>query len=406
MPGAVFQLNIKGPQDLFLTGNPEHNFIKQVYRRHVNFAIQKSSIKFKNEIDFGRKIEISIPRQGDFLYKMYFRFKLPKLVKTSGRFAGWTNSIGHALIEHVDLEIGGQIIDRHYGMFLEVWNELTHKPGITSSDYLLTGKYNHPESLQTTALTESEYEVPLQFYFCQNIGSSLPLISLQYHVVKLIFKLRPFEECIVYDGATPPDTVKMVDASILAEYIYVEDPERIKLKDKEHSYLIHQTQSIIGESVSLNNGGLYRCFLGFNHPCTELIFVLTEKDNEDNNDWFNFAQRNVVVATPVLPLLDNAKLIIDGNERVELSSEFTLRVANNARYHSIAPSKHIYTMSFSNEPEKFYPTGSLNFSFIDQAELQLQMKTQINSTVKLYAFVRNFNFLYIKKGMVQLGYSN
>ncbi len=406
MTGALLQLNVKGPQDLFLTGNPEHNFIKQVYKRHVNFAIQKKSIKFQNDVDFGRKTEIHIPRYGDLLHKLYFRFKLPSLTPTSGTYAGWTNSIGHALIEYVDLEIGGQIIDRHYGLFLEIWDELTQSPSINSNSYLLVGKFNHKESLQKSALLETEYEVPLQFYFSRNLGASLPLISLQYHPVKLIFKLRSFDECIIYDGVTPPEEVNMLDSSLLAEYIYLEDLERMKLKDKEHSFLIQQTQTVFKESVPFTNGGFHKALLPFNHPCLELIFVLTEQDSEDNNDWFNFAQRTVITADPVIPLLENAKLLIDGKERIETSSEFTLRIANNARYHTLAPSKHIYTIPFCNEPEKFYPTGSLNFSFIDQVELQIQLKKQINSPVNLYVFAKNFNILRIKDGMVQLGFSS
>lgn len=406
MGGAIYQLNIKGPQDVYLTGNSQYNFIKQVYKRHVNFATQRMTVSFKNQVDFGRKIEINIPRKADFLYKLFFKFSLPPLTKTSGNYAGWTNSIGHVLIDYVDITIGEHIIDRHYGLFLEIWNEITQRPSLNSADHLLIGKYNHLESLEYNALTQSFYEVPLQFWFCNNIGSALPLINLQFHSVKLIFKLRPFEECIIYDGITPPNTVSISNSSLLAEYIFIEDSERIKYHDKEHTFLINQIQSINGESASLNSGALHKSLLNFNHPCSELFFVLREQLSDDNNDWFNFSQRITTVLTPVPPLIQNAKLLLDGYERIEKSDEFTLRIGNSYRYHGFSTNKHIYTISFCNEPEKWYPTGSMNFSLIDQAELQIQMASGIISPVKIYVFAKNYNIIHIKKGMVQLGFSN
>lgn len=405
MGGAVYQLNLKGPQDLHLTGNPEHNFIKQVYKRHVNFAIEQKNIIFKNEVDFGRKVELTVPRKGDFLYKMHLCLTLPPLVKKSGTYAGWTNSIGHALIDYVEISIGNTVIDRHYGLFLEIWNELTRNPVFNSAENSLIGKYNQLESLEYNALSETFYQIPLHFWFCNNIGSALPLIALQFHEVKLALKFRPFEECIVFDGNTPPDDVSIKNPYILAEYIFMDDIERIKYAKKEHSYLITQVQSIINESINVSlQGGIHKSTLPFNNPCSELFFVIREKDNEDNNDWFNFAKRTNTILTNLQPFLKSAKITLDGHERTEKMSEFTLRVTNNNRYHTNTTNKNIYTMSFCNDPEKQYPTGSLNFSLIDQAQLIIDIQSNIQSPVSLFVFSRNFNFINIKQGMFQIKY--
>jgi hypothetical protein len=406
MTGAIFQLNVKGPQDKFLTGKPEHNFIKQVYKRHVNFSIQKTSIHFKNTVNFGKKIEVDIPRKGDFLHKLYFKFTLPPLVYTSGTYAGWTNSVGHALVDYVELSIGGHIIDKHYGLFLEIWNELTQKASLNSAENLLVGKYHQLESLEFNALYESTYEVPLIFWFCNTLSSALPLLNLHFHPVKLIFNLRPFDECIVYDGITPPNSLNITSASLLAEYIFIEDSERLKYFEKESMYLINQVQSLYGESINLVNGHSHKSILNFNHPCSDLMFVLREKDSDDNNDWFNFAKRVITPLTIVPPLITNSKFIVDGKERIEETDEYTLRLSNNFRFHGHAPHKHIYTMSFCNDPQKWFPTGSLNFSCIDQAELYLTMANSIASPVKLFVFARNFNIMYIKNGMIQIGYND
>lgn len=406
MGGAIYQLQVRGQQDEFLTGKPQHTFIKQVYKRHVNFSIDKKILNFKNSVDFGQKIEINIPRKADFLYKLYFAITLPPLVKTSGEFAGWTNSIGHAIIDYIDIIIGDQVISRHYGLYMEIWNELTTNTSNVSANQLLIGKYTHLKGLETNALIESRYEIPLQFWFCTHIGAALPLLNLQHHSVKLLINLNRFEECIVYDGITPPTPVNIVSGEILAEYIYIDDSERLKLLGKSHSYLINQVQSINGESINILSGGLHKSLLDFNHPCNELLFVLREHDNELNNDWFNYAKRNVTVSSPIEPLMTKAKLILDGKEFNEYLPEYTLRVSNSSRYHSNTTDKHIYIMSFCNEPEKWYPNGSVNFSKIDQAELHIHMASGINSSVKLYAFAKNFNMLYIENGMIQIGFSS
>jgi hypothetical protein len=406
MGGAIYQLQVRGEQDSFLTGKPEYTFIKQVYKRHVNFSIDKKILNFKNNVNFGQKIEVILPRKADFLHKLYFAITLPALVKTSGEFAGWTNSIGHAIIDYIDIIIGDQLISRHYGLYMEIWNELTTSTSNVSANQLLIGKYTHLKGLETNSLRETRYEVPLQFWFCNHIGAALPLLNLQFHSVKIHINLKTFDECIVYDGITPPNRVSIVSGEILAEYIYIDDSERLKLLGKTHSYLITQVQSINGESINLLSGGLHKSLLDFNHPCNELLFVMRENENELNNDWFNYAKRNVTVSTPVEPLITRAKLILDGNEFTEYLSEYTLRVSNSSRYHTNTTDKHIYIIPFCHEPEKWYPNGSLNFSKIDQAELHIQMASGINSNVKLYVFAKNFNMLYIEKGMVQLGFSS
>ncbi len=405
MGGAIYQLKSRGEQDNFLTGKPEYTFIKQVYKRHVNFSIDKKILSFKNTVDFGKKIEINIPRKADFLHKLYFAFTLPALVKTSGEFAGWTNSIGHAIIDYIDIIIGDHTISRHYGLYMEIWNELTTYTSNVSANQLLIGKYTHLKGLETNALNVSRYEVPLQFWFCNHIGAALPLLNLQFHAVKLVINLKRFDECIVYDGITPPNPVSIMTGQILAEYIYIDDSERLKLLGKTNSYLINQIQCINGESINLLSGGLHKSLLDFNHPCNELLFVLRENDNELNNDWFNYAKRNTTVSTPIEPLMTQAKLVIDSHEFTEYLNEYTLRVSNSSRFHTNTTDKHIYIIPFCNEPEKWYPNGSLNFSKIDQAELYIQMASGINSNVKLYVFVKNFNILYIENGMIQIGFS-
>lgn len=163
MAGAIYQLKVRGPQDLFLTGKPVYSFIKQVYKRHVNFATQLIEIQSKNTVDFGKTIEFNIPRKADYLHKVSFTFTLPALSTTSGSYAGWTNSIGHAIIDYIEVSIGDQVITHHTGLYLEILNELTHTNVYNNSNATLLGKYPHIKALESNALIETVYEVPLQF---------------------------------------------------------------------------------------------------------------------------------------------------------------------------------------------------------------------------------------------------
>lgn len=405
MTGGIFQLKAKGIQDLYLYEDHGYNFIKQVYRKCENFSSQLNSLHFNNEVNFGKKIDIIIPRKADYLYKLYLKVTLPPLQITSGTFAGWINSVGHGLIDYIDVIIGDQLIDRQTGLYMELMNELTQQSSLNSAENLLIGKFSHNESLEHNALVETTYEIPLKFWFNENLNSSLPLLGLMYHNVKISIKLNNFEDLVAYDGATQPETVRITSASLLTEYIYVDDALRISEMNKSHEFLISQTQyfkeSLINESGSINN-----FLLNFNHPSKEIFFVLRESSSEDNNDWFNFSKRNTFLPSPTLPLLAEAKLTLDGIDRVELSEEFTLRVNNGYHYRGYATNKHIYTMVFCSEPDKWYPTGSLNFSMVDEARLTIHTKTGIASRVNLFVFCRNFNIITISNGMLGLAFSS
>ena len=399
MKGGIFQLHTKGIQDTMLTGKPEHNFIKQVYRQYDNFSIESKTL-FGNEIPtFGGMITFNIKNLGDFLHKLYFCFTLPKLQYTSGTYASWTNAIGHAIIDKCELSIGNIIINSEYGLFMEIWNELTTQR--THADTLI-GKYQHVQLLEKNALTDSSYIVPLNFWFCENIGSSLPLMSLKNNSIKIMFKLKNFDECITYDGVTPPNPVMISRASLRCEYIFIDDYLKDRFLNSEHSYIIKQTQKC--EEGYIGPGSTTRSILTFNHPCNEIFFVLREIESENNNDWFNFSIRDNIIGSAIEPLLDSAKLVLDNVDFSEYTGQSELGLLNNTRYHSNISDKYIYTIPFCNEPEKIYPNGTLNMSMFSNTNLNIKASIDGNPS-RLYVFARNFNWRVIKDGIMRLKYS-
>ena len=395
--GALLQLAARGIQDTFLTSNPSIHHFKKVFKQYTPFAIEQLKLDFNGDVQFGKKITCIIPKKGDLLSNMYLNVKLPPLVKTSGDFAGWTNSVGNAMIEYVELEVGGCVVDKQYGLFLEVWDELID----TKIENILLGKYDTNLVLGDSAINNTEYYVPLRFWFHNDFASSLPLISLRNHEVKIHIKLRPFSELLHYDGDTPPITTNLSDINITANYVFLHDEERKKYINSDHKFFITQLQlnPILSFGAGTKN---FKTSLDFNHPCKEMIWVFTETDSEDNNDWFNFSKR-VPNGDLVTELMQSCSLSLDGADRFSQNEKF-FRSVQHELHHTNISNKHVYTYSFSQNPEEWTPSGSLNFSKINDAVMYFNMIDSV-PPFKLYIFALTYNWFIIKKGLGAIAFN-
>jgi hypothetical protein len=124
MGGGLIQLVAYGAQDIYLTGQPQITFFKTVYRRHTNFAIESIQQSVQGRLAFGSQVSFVVTRNADLLKKLWIQYNPQELL---GGVAGYNvaANIGHALIDQVEILIGGQIIDRQYGKWLTIWNYLT-----------------------------------------------------------------------------------------------------------------------------------------------------------------------------------------------------------------------------------------------------------------------------------------
>ena len=171
MGGGLMQLVAYGSQDVYLTGNPQITFFKMVYRRYTNFSVESIEQPFNGNVDFGRTLSATISRNGDLMYKTYLQVTLPEIeVKSQKDRFRWLNWIGHILIKYVDIEIGGQIIDKHYGDWMHIWNELSQPLGKQSGyanmvgnvpqlTQVITGNTNN----QSSKMPSTTLYIPLQF---------------------------------------------------------------------------------------------------------------------------------------------------------------------------------------------------------------------------------------------------
>ena len=321
MAGALMQLVAYGAQDVFLTGTPEITFWKVSYRRHTNFAMESIEQTFSGQADFGRRVTCTISRNGDLCYRTYLQVTLPEINQamapstagTQGVFARWLDFPGEQLIAQVEVEIGGQRIDRQYGDWMHIWNQLTMSAEQQRGYFQMIGNTTQltyitdpsfadisgpcasaggPSQVcaPRKALPETTLYIPLLFWFCRNPGLALPLIALQYHEVKINIDFRPIGECLwavsTLSGVTGNGTLSvstayqqsLVAASLYIDYVFLDTDERRKMAQNPHEYLIEQLQFTGDESVGSSSNKIK---LNFNHPCKELIWVVQPDANVD-----------------------------------------------------------------------------------------------------------------------------
>ena len=310
MGGGLMQLVAYGAQDVYLTGNPQITFWKVTYRRHTNFAMESIEQTFNGQADFGRRVQCTISRNGDLAYRTYLQVTLPEVNQSDNAagqvFARWLDCPGEQMISMVEVEIGGQRIDRQYGDWMHIWNQLTLTSeqedgynkmiGNTTQLTYLTdpefaeiatacGAASVPEAVcaPRRALPETTLYVPLQFWFCRNPGLALPLIALQYHEVKINIEIRPLDECLFavtgVSNASSGQSRKvagaysksLVAASLYVDYVFLDTDERRRMAQNPHEYLIEQLQFTGDESIGSSSNKIK---LNFNHPCKELVWVV------------------------------------------------------------------------------------------------------------------------------------
>ena len=302
MGGGLMQLVAYGAQDVYLTGNPQITFFKVVYRRYTNFAIETVELSLNGTADFGKRVTVTITRNGDLVTRMYLRIELNPVIlnnypaddtlRNQFLFA-WVREVGNFIINNIQFEIGGSQIDKHWGHWLSTWHDLTKDVNTDPAYNALVG--NVPD---LTALRSPDSQgnftkpyilfVPFIFWCNTNSGLALPLIALQYHEVRLWIEFNPFPYLICYSNNVTPNRIGngigvFGDASLLVDYIYIDTEERRRFAQVGHEYLINQLQYTGAEAV--NNNPL-RIRLGFNHPTKEFIWAIHSGDYISGNSPF------------------------------------------------------------------------------------------------------------------------
>jgi len=409
MGGGLLQLVAYGAQDVYLTGNPQITFFKVVYRRHTNFAIEAIGQTFNGTPGYGNRVTCQISRNGDLVHRMYLSLKVNSDTSLCAFY-------GLRVINFIEIEIGGQKIDKHYSHWLYIWNELSLPKSKRAGYNKMVGMSGGNLSTGNTLY------VPLEFWFCRNVGLALPLIALQYHEVKINIQFETADLCKGTGDAPSEFPV----ATLWVDYVFLDTDERRRFAQLSHEYLIEQLQFTGSESISSTK---LNSKLSFNHPCKELVWFASRKDDTPltaNNNWFNYTTANTGIVLPYtynkltntaviasgssytsINPIANAKLILNGNDRFSERNGSYFNLVQPFQHHENIPSNAgINVYSFALKPEEHQPSGTLNMSRIDTATLSLTFNSAMTTNSSLNVYAVNYNVLRILSGMGGLAYSN
>ena len=387
MGGGLMQLVAYGAQDIYLTGNPQITFFKVVYRRHTNFAVESIEQTINGSVGSGSKVSVTIARNGDLLSRVYVQLTGNYTAKTgtdaSANVVAATGSQGFNCIDYAEVEVGGQVIDKHYGAWMKIWCDLTHA---VDKKTMLNDMLCNAVGCGCGTASAKTY-IPLQFWFCRNPGLALPLIALQYHEVKLNIKF-----CNLSAGAA---------AEVWCDYIFLDTDERRRFAQVSHEYLIEQVQ--YNNGVAMPAGGT-QTELRFNHPVKELV-------------WQSVASSGGCACEKTgLGDVCSALLQLNGHDRFRKRDGDYFSTVQRYEHHSGArtaaatnncvDSGEIYMYSFALKPEEHQPSGTCNFSRIDNAVLNVERLKTGTADGVLDVYAVNYNVLRIMSGMGGLAYSN
>lgn len=420
MPGGVTQLLAKGVQDESLTDEPEITFFEAMYQQYVDFAIEAIKHTANGTPAFGRESLFELIRTGDMITRIVLEMQLPgvSVTGTSAAFA-WAPYIGQTMLKWVKLEIGNTEVDKHYGLWMNIWGDLTidaskHRGWLemigqqvpietpTFGGGTITYTYNGLQWLTATHATQRLY-VPLQFWFCRDPGVALPIVALPFAPVRIRIEFRALTDLyyVPSSDTTTYTTLTLGETELWADHIFVDNDERDEIVNEPHEYLVTQVQ-FPGEEVIAAGTATYKAKLNFNHPLKELMwFLQNDSQITTYNDWTDYTQ-----GTGYQTAIESLKLTANNQDRFQTRYARVFTHVQPFFHHTSIPKLlGIFVYSFSLFPEEYQPNGTFNFSRIDNPNLELTFNTAITVASKLYIFAINVNLFRVANGTGGIGYT-
>ena len=434
MPGGLLQLVAFGAQDAYIIGNPQITFWKGLYKRHTNFAMEPFRVNFTGVPAWGTKQNAVLGRHADLVYSTYLQVVLP----AGGVYNNDSKHLGFNLLKYIELQIGEQSVDKQYSEWLYLWSELSSSIDKTSH-YITMIAGNSAGPYPSGAVTIPEVDqcasggrpelpnvlyIPLNFFYTRNPGSALPLIALQYHDVRVNIEWNP-AQLVAGDFTSLKDSPSPLSAALYVDYIYLDTEERRRFAQKEHEYLIELVQYNEDKGVT---SGSNRIDLTFNHPVKELVWVVqptyytncsiakvhsvvkVDDDTDVRLHPFTYDQAAVY----------EQKIQLNGQDRLDMRYGDYFNRVQVFQHHSCKSltsglldykQPGIYVYSFALKPEENQPSGTCNFSRIDNAHIVMNLSGNVTvddnlDTWDVRVYAVNYNVLRIMSGMAGLAYSN
>ena len=469
MAGGLMQLVAYGAQDVYLTGNPKVTFFQAVYKRHTNFAMELIQQTTNGSPSSSGRVSVTIARNGDLVGNMHVALTPTSNILTSNNNVFDTNWVAERAIAAVELTIGGQRIDKHYQTWWRLYAEVFLNESDKYAWGKMTTMANPLANAPTTvALSPSKVYLPLLFFFNRNPGLYLPLIALQYHEVRLDFDLTAYYASYfgttnafevwanyVYLDTEERRRFAQKGHEYLIEQVQHTGGDQLSTTGTEGSVQLirlsfnHPVKELVwcytnpnaSASAQLNsmwnfctatgNVNVTSNVLAFQASNNYIAPNLTGVPHLVSTFATNAGMFGLAGATTVPPFTGNAywveqgtqllgncvgpgvevgplhlfKVILNGQDRFKEQYGNYFNSVQPFYHHTGTPYPGIYVYSFALQPEEHQPTGTCNFSRIDNAQVSVQMKSNNQATLqKLFAV--NYNILRIQSGMGGLSFSN
>jgi hypothetical protein len=409
MEGSITQLGLSNY--LINREGQAVSFFRHAYKNYTNYVKDTREVYFKNGMKFGQTSGFRFDedgKYGDLVSNIVIAIDLPELssyTNINGAKFGYCNGIGNAIAENINLRVGGNLIDQHSSEWLDIYGQLTVKPGCKDNYFSMIKKFED-SAYTATSFTGGRIYIPLQFWFCRNISSRnsslvFPLCALYNSTIELTLDIRSLNSILVSeDGVlTGAPNVDIVNSSLLIDYIILEEEERQRyIAVPKQLNIINQLQFFkydIGAGVRDHSFSLK----SMRYPVVEMIFVVRRNDNQASNDYFNYSnQTSLNIANKANPI-NTVRLIFDGSDRVKTTAASNFTQIEPMKVHTNTPANQfIHVYSFALEPEKIeQPNGLCNFSELQEPLLQLSFREPIVAST-LFIYAVNYNILINSNG--------
>jgi hypothetical protein len=349
----------------------------------------------------------------------------------------WVKNLGHSIIDFIDVYIGGKRIDKHLGIWINIWYQLTYKDAQKQIYNNLIGDVASLNNFDKQTKPAFDLYIPLSFWFNKFNGLSFPLIAMQYNDVRFSVKLRKFREVFfierIYKGVLNGNTViltadmidfiqtrsenaanltltniemvsdislsdiwdskgKQLTGHIIMDYVYLESPERKRFAQSGHEYLIERMQSDTFDNINQTD---FDTRLDFTTPSKEIIWVFQKDIYTENNvgwngcRWYDHAADNGK-NNPVV----NSELMFNNYNRVRRQVGRYFDKYQPMFYHRTTPTDGINLYSFCLDPLQHQPTGSCNFSKLTNVRLFCTLDPALFRYIDtdIYPYDTNINF--------------
>ena len=409
MEGSITQLGLSNY--LINREGQAVSFFKYNYKNYENYVKDTRELNFKNGMKFGQTSSFRFDEDGkfgDLVSNIIITVELPNVssyTNINGRKFGYCNGVGNAIAKNIALRVGNNLIDQHTSEWLDIYGQLTVKPGCKDNYNSMIQKYDD-SSYTATSFTGGTVYIPLQFWFCRNISSRnsslvFPLCAFYNSTIELTLDIRNFTDILVsQDGVlTGAPSLEIINSSLLIDYILLEETERRKyISIPKQLTIINQLQTFtydIQQGITESSFSLK----SMRYPVIEIAFIVRRNDSQSRNDYFNYSNQNSSNISNKNNPIKTVRLIFDGSDRIKTSSANYFTQIEPTKVHTNTPiNKFIHIYSFAIEPEKIeQPNGTCNFSELQEPLLHLTFNTP-NAASTLYIYAVNYNILINNNG--------